>query len=74
MDRYAEMLKEAFDVMYQDGKQNGRVLGLNLHPWLIGQPFRMDFLDQAQGHMTRRRGVWTATGTEIIDWYTIRNP
>ena len=47
VDRYAEMLKEAFDVMYQDGKQNGRVLGLNLHPWLIGQPFGIGFLDQA---------------------------
>ncbi len=54
VDRYAEMLKEAFDVMYQDGKQNGRVLGLNLHPWLIGQPFGIGFLDQALGHMTPR--------------------
>ena len=47
VDRYAEMLKDGFDVMYQDGKQNGRVLGLNLHPWLIGQPFRIGFLDEA---------------------------
>ncbi len=69
VDRYAEMLKEGFDVMYEDGKQNGRVLGLNLHPWLIGQPFRIGFLDEALGHMMRRQGVWTATGTEIIDWY-----
>ena len=69
VDRYAEMLKEGFDVMYQDGEQNGRVLGLNLHPWLIGQPFRIGFLDDALGHMMRRQGVWAATGTEIIDWY-----
>ncbi len=69
VDRYAEMLKDGFDVMYQDGKQNGRVLGLNLHPWLIGQPFRIGFLDEALGHMMRRQGVWSATGTEIIDWY-----
>ena len=74
VDRYAEMLKDGFDVMYQDGEQNGRVLGLNLHPWLDGQPFRIGFLDQALGHMMRRQGVWTATGTEIIDWYTSRNP
>ena len=74
VDRYAEMLKEAFDIMYQDGKQNGRVLGLNLHPWLIGQPFRIGFLDEALGHMMRCQGVWAATGIEIIDWYTSRNP
>ena len=69
VDRYAKMLKEGFDVMYQDGEQNGRVLGLNLHPWLIGQPFRIGFLDEALGHMMRRQGVWAATGVEIIDWY-----
>ncbi len=47
----------------------GRVLALNLHPWLIGQPFRIGYLDEALGHMMRRQGVWTATGTEIINWY-----
>ena len=57
--------------MYQDGKLNGRVLGLNLHPWLIGQPFRIGFLDEALGHMMRHQGVWAATGTEIIDWYKV---
>ena len=74
VDRYAQMLKEGFDVMYQDGQQNGRVLALNLHPWLIGQPFRIGYLDAALGHMMRRQAVWAATGTEIIDWYTSRNP
>ena len=69
VDRYAKMLKEGFDVMYQDGEQNVRVLGLNLHPWLIGQPFRIGFLDEALGHMMRRQGVWAASGVEIIDWY-----
>ena len=38
VDRYAEMLKDGFDVMYQDGKQNGRVLGLNLHPRVLVSP------------------------------------
>ncbi|MDP6550516.1 MAG: polysaccharide deacetylase, partial [Dehalococcoidia bacterium] len=73
VDRYGETLKEAFDTMYRDGEQNGRVLTLNLHPWLIGQPFRIGYLDDALGYMTRRQGVWSATGSQIIDWYR-RNP
>ncbi len=73
IDRYGELLKESFDTVYQDGAQNGRVLVLNLHPWLIGQPFRIGYLDEALGHMVRRQGVWAATGSEIIDWYR-RNP
>ena len=46
---------------------------LNLHPWLIGQPFRIGYLDAALAHMTRRGGVWGATGSEIIDWFQ-KNP
>ena len=73
IDRYGQMLKESFDTIYRDGAQNGRVLVLNLHPWLIGQPFRIGYLDDALGHMMRRQGVWAATGSEIVDWYR-RNP
>jgi len=74
VDRYAQMLKEGFDSLYQDGAQNGRVLVLNLHPWLIGQPFRIGYLDDALGHMVQRQGVWAATGAEIADWYRSNPP
>ena len=71
--RYRDMLKESFDTLYDDGKQTGRLLVLNLHPWLIGQPFRIGYLNDALSHMTRRGGVWAATGSEIVDWYQ-QNP
>ena len=74
VDRYGEMLKDSFDIIYRDGAQNGRLLVLNLHPWLIGQPFRIGYLDDAFGHMMRRRGVWAASGSEIIDWYRSNAP
>ena len=37
---------------------------LYLHPWLIGQPFRIGSLDAALGRIVRRQGVWAATGAE----------
>ena len=74
IDRYAQLLKEGFDTLYQDGEHNGRLMVLNLHPWLIGQPFRIGYLDDALGHMVRRRGVWAATGSQIIDWYRSHRP
>jgi hypothetical protein len=73
MDRYSLMLREGFDAMYEDGATNGRVMVLHLHPWLIGQPFRIGCLDEALAHMVRRQGVWAATGGEITDWYR-QNP
>ena len=66
--RYGQMLTESFDQLYQDGADNGRVLVLHLHPWLIGQPFRIGYLEEALGHMMRRQGVWAASGKEIVDW------
>ena len=74
IDRYAELLTESFETLYRDGAQNGRLLALNLHPWLIGQPFRIGYLDEALGVMMRRQGVWAATGAEIIDWYRQHPP
>ncbi len=74
VQRYGLLLKEGFDAMYRDGRHNGRVLVINVHPWLIGQPFRIGFLDDALGHMVRNQGVWSATGSEIIDWYRTHQP
>jgi allantoinase len=74
IDRYAELLKEGFARMYRDGAQTGRLVVLNLHPWLIGQPFRIRYLDAALGEMVRRQGVWAATGAEIIGWYRQHPP
>ena len=74
IDRYAQLLKESFDTLYQDGEQNGRLMVLNLHPWLIGQPFRIGYLNDALEHMVRRSGVWPATGSQIIDWYRNHRP
>ena len=72
--RYKDMLKEGFDTMYRDSSKSGRLLTLNLHPWLIGQPFRIRYLDDALGHMMRRKKVWAASGSEIIEWYRLNPP
>ena len=66
--RYSQMIQEAFDKLYEDGAQSGRLLVLNLHPWLIGQPFRSKYLDEALAYVCRHHGVWKATGREIVEW------
>ena len=74
VERYGTMLREGFDGLYADGTGNGRALVLSLHPWLIGQPFRIGVLDEALGHMMRRREVWAASGAEVVDWYRTHPP
>ena len=67
---YAKRAKEAFDALYREGSHSGRMLVLHLHPWMIGQPFRLKYLDQILAHFSKRKKVWKGTGRDIIDWYS----
>lgn len=72
VDEYCRQLTDAFDTMYRDAAASGRLLVLSLHPWLMGQAFRIEFLDEALGYMLGHAGVWCATGIEVIEWYRQR--
>ncbi len=69
VERYAGLVKESFDGLWEDGEKSGRLLVLNLRPWLVGQPFRIGYLEEALEHLTSRERVWAATGSEIVEWY-----
>jgi hypothetical protein len=69
IERWARMVTEAFDQLYEDGAVNGRLLVLNIHPYIIGQPFRIGYLDGVLRHIVGHDGVWKATGSEIVEWY-----
>jgi allantoinase len=68
-DDYEKALRRHFDVLYRDGAQNGRVLGIPIHPFITGSPQRIDAFDSALSYMLSHAGVWVATGSEIVDWY-----
>lgn len=54
---------------HRDGAETGLLLAFRLHPWCMGQPYRIKYLEEIIAHMARRQGVWIATGAEIADWY-----
>jgi peptidoglycan/xylan/chitin deacetylase (PgdA/CDA1 family) len=60
---------DAFDVLYEEGERTGRVMGIALHPFLIGAPHRIKYLDKALGYISSHQKVWFATGHEIIEAY-----
>ncbi|HVL55767.1 MAG TPA: polysaccharide deacetylase family protein [Burkholderiaceae bacterium] len=55
----------AVDRLIADGASNARSLVLNLHPWLIGQPFRVSYLDEVLREIAARDAVWTTTVAQI---------
>ena len=67
--RYAEMLKSNFDQLYEEGAASGVVMCIPLHAFAVGQPHRIDALDEALEYITGHDGVWVTTGREIAEWY-----
>ena len=65
---------DSFDTLYAEGAQNGRVLGIALHPFLIGAAHRIKYLDRALGYIASHDKVWFATGEEIIAAYRAQEP
>lgn len=68
-EEFARTVTDQFDVLYEDGATTGRVMAIALHPFLIGHPHRAGHFARALEHITSRREVWLATGSEIADWY-----
>lgn len=67
--RWRQSVEDAVDRLLADGAQNGRLLVLNLHPWLTGHPFRVTYLAEMLASLRRRGGIWFATAGEIAEWY-----
>jgi peptidoglycan/xylan/chitin deacetylase (PgdA/CDA1 family) len=67
--RYGDILKRQFDRLYREGEQSGTVMCIPLHPYLVGQPYRMAAFEEALDYITRHDKVWLATGREIAQYF-----
>jgi peptidoglycan/xylan/chitin deacetylase (PgdA/CDA1 family) len=66
---FAQVCKDQFDVLYDEGRESGRVMCIALHPSVIGQPHRIGYLDDALRYITGHENVWLATADEIAEHY-----
>ena len=72
-EQFYQTIVDQFDVLYEDGEVNGRIMAIALHPFLIGHGFRSKYLDKAFAYITGHDKVWLATGSQIADWYRGEN-
>jgi allantoinase len=68
-EQYFRSVVDQFDTLYADSAKQPRVMGIPLHPMIVGQPLRIKYLQRALTHMKKHERVWFATGSEIIDAY-----
>jgi allantoinase len=65
--RYPGIVGAACDRLHADAADSGRLLGLGIRPWLLGQPYRIRYLDEALTRILAHDGIWKATAGEIAD-------
>lgn len=63
---------DQFDQLYAEGEETGRVMGVGLHPFIAGQPFRAKYVAEALAHIASHDRVWRATSDDVASWYLDR--
>ena len=64
---FADMIVDAFDVMHAECAKRPLVMGIALHPYIVGWPHRFKHLSRALHNIVRRADdrVWFTTAGQI---------
>ena len=63
---FAALITDSFDEMLDQATQQPLVMGIALHPYIVGQPARLRHLRQALRHVCARRSdIWLTTAGNI---------
>ncbi|MEM6801635.1 MAG: polysaccharide deacetylase family protein [Bacteroidota bacterium] len=66
-ESWAEQACDACDFLLEEAKtQGGRILSLNIHPWVLGQPHRIGQLEKVLAYISSKEEVWSAYAGEIL--------
>jgi allantoinase len=67
---FAQMIIDNFDEMLEQSKRQPLVMGIALHPYIVGQPYRLRHLRRALEHIAAARDsglVWMTSPGAICD-------
>ncbi|MGY0627113.1 MAG: polysaccharide deacetylase family protein [Paraglaciecola chathamensis] len=69
-DSYAEQMIDACDFLVKEANHSGgRILSLNIHPWMLGQPHRIGALEQVLEYVMSQ-DVYSASASDILQAFT----
>jgi peptidoglycan/xylan/chitin deacetylase (PgdA/CDA1 family) len=74
-DDFARYMIDCFELMYQEGAEQPKLMSLALHDRLIGRPGRTAGLVRFLDHIAGRDHVWICTGRDIAEhWRRVDPP
>ena len=65
---FADLIVDNFNEMLEQSRAQPLVMGIALHPYIVGQPYRLRHLRRALQHLRDAEDVWWATPGAICDW------
>jgi allantoinase len=68
-EEFADLIVDNFDEMLLQSRDQPLVMGIALHPYIVGQPYRLRHLRRALKHITRNgKKAWFTTPGKICDF------
>ena len=64
-DHFYSYLKDSFDVLYEEGKTNPKMMSVGLHCRLIGKPGRIQSLKKFLDYILKHEDVWICKRIDI---------
>jgi peptidoglycan/xylan/chitin deacetylase (PgdA/CDA1 family) len=67
-EEFADLIVDNFDEMLEQSREQSLVMGIALHPYIVGQPYRLKHLRRALRYIAKNRKVWFTTPGKICDF------
>ena len=72
---FADLITYTFDEMLEQASAQPLVMGIALHPYIVGQPARLRHLRRALRHITdQREGIWLTKAGDIAARFAAQVP
>lgn len=74
-EQFFQYLKDAFDVLYEEGEHSPKMLSIGMHCRLLGRPARIASLKRFIEYVQQHNNVWIAQRIDIANhWHTHHKP
>lgn len=73
-DQWFSFIRDAFDILYEEGKTHPKMMSVGLHPRLIGHPARAMGLKRLLDYVATKPGVWITRRLDIANHWIETHP
>jgi allantoinase len=73
-DAWFSFIRDAFDILYEEGKSQPKMMSVGLHPRLIGHPARAMGLKRFLDYVATKPDVWITRRVDIANHWVATHP